>query len=212
MNKKLIGLTLLAALAGCGKAPEPAVEKAAETSSKVELSPDAQKIAGIEVEPVSTRLMQNSLDVPGVVASTTKGRAVVTPPVAGRVVEISVQLGDVVRAGQRLAVVDSTELAQSWSSIAEAQRSRDASAADLREASSEVELAAAKLSTARANLTRQQEFVKAGAFSQAPLQLAQSELNEAQSEVLSVQKELAAHTEQLRRTENLFKDGLVSKA
>lgn len=203
-------------LTGCGKGgdkTEPEAAAPADQASKgIELSADAQKIADIRTESVRYKMVQDGLDVPGVVNSTTKGRAVITPPVAGRVLSIRVQLGDKVSQGQTLAVIESTELAQSWSSIAEARQARDTAIAELNEAVSEAELAMEKLSASKSNLSRQRELAKAGAFSQAPLQQAKSALNDAQSDLLATQKDLATHSELLRRTENLFKDGLVAKA
>lgn len=212
--------------AGCGKeAPhtegdghgheaEPAQSQKEEghVEGEVKLDSEQEKLAGIEVETVQMRAIQASLDVPGVVNSTTKGRAVVTPPVAGRIVTITVALGDKVRQGQTLATIESVELAQSWASIADAERNRDAASATLRETKSEVDLALSKLSAAKSNLARQRELANAGAFSQAPLQQAQSELNDAQSELLSIQKEQASHAEVVRRLENLYRDGIVSKS
>ena len=179
---------------------------------QVKLSPEGMKLAGVETFTAEIRQIQNSLTIPGIVESTTKGKAVVTPPVAGRIISLSVQLGDVVKQGQTLATLESPELAEVWGSIADARRTREAAIADMSQAKAEVNLASAKLSAAKASLTRQRELVKAGAFSQAPIQQAQNELNEAQSELLSVQKEQASHAEQLRRLENLFKDGIVSKS
>ena len=213
-NSALLLLALV--LTGCGKGggnsePEAAAPTASQVSKNIELSADAQKIAEIETQPVVYQMVQDGLDVPGVVNSTTNGRAVVTPPVAGRVLAIKVQLGERVSQGQTLAVIESTELAQTWSSVAQAKQARDAAIAQLNESVSEAELASAKLTASNTNLIRQRELAKAGAFSQAPLQQAKSELNDAQSDLLGTQKEFATHSESLRRTESLFKDGLVAK-
>lgn len=217
--RKIWPLVLTAAFViGCGPSkPAPGAdthghEEEEHVEGQISLSKDAQAIAGIKTATVGFEEIQDSLDVPGVVTSTDKGRAVVTPPVAGRVVKIVAHLGDSVRQGQTLAMFESPELSQAWSTIAEATRARDAASSDLQQARSEVDLAQAKLTAANVNLTRQRELVKAGAFSQAPIQAAQNELNEAQSELLSVQKEQSSHAEQLRRLENLFKDGIVSKS
>jgi len=191
---------------------EHAYEEVGHEEGKVHLTEEAQKLAGIETVAVGFAPIQESLRVPGTVTSTETGRAVVTPPVAGRVTEITARLGQVVTAGQALAIVESPELAQSWSSIADATRLRDAARSDLEQAKSEVKLAVAKVAAARGNLKRQQELAQAGAFSQAPLQLAQNELNDAQSELLSIQREQASHAEQVRRLENLYRDGIVSKS
>lgn len=179
---------------------------------KVVLTPEQLKLAGVEVGTAQIRSFQSELEVPGTVVSTTKGRAVVTPPVAGRVVSISAQLGDQVRQGQILAVLESSDLALSWSSVADAQRARDAAASELREAQAEAKLANSKIQSARTTVSRQRELAKAGAFSQAAVHQAQNELSDVQSELLSIQKEQAIHAERLRRMESLFKEGLISRA
>jgi cobalt-zinc-cadmium efflux system membrane fusion protein len=179
---------------------------------EVKLTADQEKIAGIQVEAVGNRVVQQTLDLPGVISSTTQGRAMVTPPIAGRVLSIGIHLGQMVQRGQVLATIESPELAQSWSNIAEAERVRESAISSLQESKSEVGLAAAKLSAAQTNLQRQTALAKAGAFSQAPVQQAQSELNDAQSDLLSLQKEQASHAEVVRRLENLYRDGIVSRS
>lgn len=229
MKKYSIFLLALLLVAGCGKGTEvhdwhdhAEETKTAQTddhgheeeghSDPVKLAEEAKAIAGIQTTVVRMEEFQQTLQVPGTVSSTDKGKAVVTPPVAGRVLSISVRLGDSVRQGQSLAIIESPELSQTWSSIADATRLRDAAKADVQQVHSEVALAQARLNAARTTLTRQKALAKAGAFSQAPIQQAQNDLNDAQSELLSVQKEQASHAEQLRRLENLFRDGIVSKS
>ncbi|MBS0162622.1 MAG: efflux RND transporter periplasmic adaptor subunit [Nitrospira sp.] len=208
----LLALTLV----GCGQGGSTSAPDAGKTvepkSSGIELSKDAEKTAGIETEKARVQDVQSGLDVPGTVTSTSKGRAVVTPTVAGRVVSINVQLGAKVVQGQTLAVIESTDLAQSWTSVAEAKRVRDAAISEVAQTVSEAELAGAKLASAKTTLARQRDLAKTGAFSQAPLQQAKAELNDAQSDLISVQQELTTHSDLLRRTESLFKDGLVAKA
>lgn len=220
-NFALAALFTAAILSGCGAkgAPEEdshghgaETKEAEHREGVVELSPEQRKLAGIETAAIAERSLRETLDVPGTVGSTNKGRAVVTPPVEGRVLAVSVSLGDNVKAGQVLATLESAALAETWSGIAASQRDRDAASATLREAKAEVDLAQAKVAAAKVDLTRQRELAKAGAFSQAPLQQAQAELNDAQSELLSAQKEQVGHTDAVRRLERLFRDGIVSKA
>ena len=186
--------------------------EAEHVEGEVKLTADQEKIAGIQTETVTNRVVQQTLDVPGVISSTTQGRAMVTPPIAGRVLSIGTQLGQLVQRGQVLATIESPELAQAWSNIADAERIRESAMAGLQESKSEVGLASAKLSAAQTNLQRQTALAKAGAFSQAPVQQAQSELNDAQSDLLSLQKEQASHAEVVRRLENLYRDGIVSRS
>lgn len=201
---------------GCSKPVEVPEAEAGhsddESGHVVELDEEQVRLAGIETRPASVQLMRASIKVPGVVTSTARGRAVVTPPVPGRVVSIAVSLGDTVKQGERLAVIESPELAQSWAGIADAERQRDAARASLNEAEAEVQLAKAKEAAARGNLARQRQLAHAGAFSQAPLQQAQSNLSDAQSELLSIQKEQASHLGVVRSLESLYQDGIVSKA
>lgn len=218
MKNFLVPIIICSLLFGCGKPATEAAkdehgrEEAGHVEGQVKLSPDGLNLAGVKTFIAQTREVQDSLRVPGTVISTTKGRAIITPPIAGRVVSISAQLGDKVRQGQTLAILESPELAQSWASIAEAKKMRDLANSDFKQSKAEVELSLAKLNASKVSLIRQRDLAKAGAFSQAPVQQAQNELNEAQSELLSVQKELSSHAEQLRRLENLFKDGIVSKS
>ncbi len=218
---RAFGLVAVAALmlAGCSKAPEVThadehghEEEAGHVEDVVRLDDEAQKIAGIETSVVRREDVQESLQVPGTVTSTDRGKAVVTPPVAGRILSISIRLGDTVRQGQSLATIESPELSQAWSIVAEATRGRDVAESDVQQARSEVELSRAKLNASQTNLTRQRQFARVGAFSQAPVQQAQNELGDAQSDLLSIQTEQASHAEQLRRLENLFRDGIVSKS
>ncbi|MBA4293185.1 hypothetical protein C0431_09460 [bacterium] len=225
MRKYLALILVGAILVGCGSSGGPKTddhgheeesghssEETGHKEGEVKLTVEGKKIAGIETTVVRVEDFQQLLQVPGTVSSTDKGKAVVTPPVSGRVVSISARLGDTVRQGQTLAVIESPELSQAWSTIADATRLRDAARSDVQQARSEVDLSMAKVSAARKNLAQQRELAKAGAFSQAPVQQAQNELNDAQSELLSVQKEQASHAEQVRRLENLYRDGIVSKS
>lgn len=220
MIKRLLLISmLLIGLVGCGKTPPQAAEDphaheeeaAQHAEESVTLTKDQEKIAGIQVEAARMQMMQSSIEVPGTIASTTSGRAVVTPPVGGRLVRLSVQLGDEVKKGQVIGMIESTELAEAWAQIGSAEQMRDSAASQVKDAKSQAQLAVAKLQSAEQTLQRQKEFAKAGAFNTAALQQAQRELNDSQNNLLSAQKELASHSENLRRLENLFREGLVSK-
>ena len=223
MNKKTLLLaSLLAATAiwGCGtKAPtteapaeeEHASEKA-PSQEGVKLGADALKTAGVKTETVRTQGFQAGLDVPGAVSIPSNARAMVTPPVAGKVVRLMVDVGDQVARGAPLAEIQSGELAQASSSIASAETQAVQAEATVRQQRAALDLARGRFRTAQSNLERQRRFAQAGAFSQPSLTTARNELNEAQTEQASAQSELAGARSRLDRAERLSKEGLVSRA
>ena len=210
----IVIISVMALLAGCSKSePAKPEEHAAEEapSKEVTLSPEKAKEGGIETAEAQIMPMQAELKVAGTVTSTAKGRALVTPPVSGKILRLYVTPGDVVRQGQSLAVIESPDLAQAATAVSDAQRLRIQAEADVRKAQAEMNLSRAKLRTAQAQLSRQYALAKAGAFSQPSLQAAQNELNEAQSELQSAKADEAIHQVQLERAERLFKQELIAR-
>ncbi|MCW5936994.1 MAG: efflux RND transporter periplasmic adaptor subunit [Fimbriimonadaceae bacterium] len=208
-----LGLVVLPLALGCGTSQgnEPREEHAAHEDGTVALTAEQLEGAGIRTEEVRERVFEGSFIVPGTVSPTPAGRAVVTPPVAGRLVRLDVKPGDRVRQGQVLGMVESTELAEAWSRTTDAARVRDEAQARLREAEGNLALARSRVEAANQTLARQRQLAEAGAFSQAPLQAAQGEWNEAQAALLAARNEQASHRELLLRLERLFRDGLVSR-
>ena len=223
---RTLSLTLLASLllfgaAGCRKAEPTEGAKPTETSAKaeeptapsgeVELTPEAAKASGIVVRTAQSVPFQARLSVPGIVGLTANGRAVVTPPVAGRMVRLLATVGDTVHKGQPLAVVESVDLAERATAVTEARRGLLAAGSDASRAQSELALAKGRRRTAIETLRRQTALVRAGAFSQPSLQAAQRELNDAQSALETAQKEAVVHGAQLERSERLYRQELVSR-
>lgn len=66
------------------------------------------------VHPVDVRPVTERLVLPAVVEADPARTAKVLPPLSGRIVELNVALGDRVRQGQVLAVIDSADLAQAF--------------------------------------------------------------------------------------------------
>lgn len=78
----------------------------------LEMTPEAIAAAGILVQPVSVGGFAGEILAQGAVAATPGGEAVLTARAAGAVTQIFKRLGDPVRAGEALAVVESREAAQ----------------------------------------------------------------------------------------------------
>ena len=110
----LISLLLIASLIGCNS-PKPtsdphnheedtahAGEHHEET---VSLTADQEKIAGIKTDVARMESFESELTVPGTVVSLNSGRAVVTPPVSGRLIKLSTKLGATVKSGQIIGTI-----------------------------------------------------------------------------------------------------------
>ena len=123
----------------------------------------------LAVAPARAQGTAEKLVLPGIVESDPAATAVVLSPVAGRVLEIEVALGDRVRRGQVLAVIDSPDLAQAFD---DNDRAADA------------------LQLADKNLERQEGQVKLGTASTRDLDQARSDRTQAASEYARTQTRL----------------------
>ncbi len=120
----------------------------------------------VAVQPVSPQLL-----TPGVVESDPAVTAAVLAPLAGRVVELPVELGQRVTRGQVVAVLDSPDLGQAYDD--------NAKAADA-------------LALATRNLERQEQQSKIGVISDRDLDQARSDHAQAQAEATRTQARLVA--------------------
>ena len=87
--------------------------------------PDGSPLRGkLTVGAVEEREIQRKLILPAVVEADPARTVKVLPPVAGRVTDLMVQLGERVVQGQELAVIDSGDLAQAYADIEKAKSVR----------------------------------------------------------------------------------------
>jgi membrane fusion protein, heavy metal efflux system len=144
---KIVILVVVAALAGAGAyrmlarvsgyfaAASPGAEKvqslirSGDTVTVPEGSALRTKLA---IEPVAEKEIRRDLVLPAVVEADPSHLIKVAPPLAGRVTQLKVQLGERVQAGQPLVVIDSPDLAAAYSDydratvlLALAQKNRD---------------------------------------------------------------------------------------
>lgn len=125
----------------------------------------------ITVMRAATESVGGRLVLPGIVESDPARTAAVLPPLAGRVLALEVALGDRVRRGQVLAVLDSPDLGQALDD--------DAKAADT-------------LRLAEKNLERAEGQARIGAASQRDVDQAHSDLAQARDEYTRTQARLRA--------------------
>lgn len=119
MYKFLLSVILSAFLiTGCqkGKVEEAHKEEGKqENKEEITLTPEAVKQAGIEIGEVSLKLLSVESSFPGKVSVNETRLAHVGPRIAGRAVEVFANLGDFIKKGQPLALIDSPELGEAQS-------------------------------------------------------------------------------------------------
>lgn len=96
-------------------ASEAALKPAGRTETAgnlVSLSPDAEKLAGIEIGRVEERALEGAVKTTGEVLANANQVSHVTTPVTGRVVDVRVKVGDHIATGQTMLTIHSPEIEQ----------------------------------------------------------------------------------------------------
>ena len=124
------------------------------------------------VAPVSAATAAHKLNLPAVVEADPSATINILPPLTGRLTELKVKLGDTVKAGQVLAVINSPDLAQAWSDFDKAH--------DALELTRRAQERGQGVNTAGANSTKDLEQINSN-FNQA-----QAEFNRAEQRLNSL--------------------------
>jgi len=155
-----------ASAGAAGAEPAPAFTRQGERITVPEHSPLRQRLA---VQTVAALDAAHALELPAQVEADPARTVNIVPPVAGKVLELKVGLGDRVRKGQQLLVMTSGDFAQA---SAELQKTRDA------------------LQLAKRALERQRGVQQAGAGAAKDLEQAESAYVQAQAEFASADTRL----------------------
>lgn len=131
-------------------------------TEEIKFDGDATQTAGVRVAPVAFRAETSGIAFNGQIAPNPNGVVRVASVVPGRVTRLFVSVGDNVRQGQTLAIVESRAVG---------------------EAQSAYQQAAARLQNARSNYNVVLQQARAGVFSRAPLETARRAQVEAQADV-----------------------------
>ena len=152
------------ALSGCSeKATNPgdAPAQGAKAEQKgLKLSPEEQERAGIKLESVTSGVLEDVVSVTATIHPNKDRFAKVAPRVDGRIVGVTANLGDLVRAGQTLAVMDSMVIGEAQSALLQAQSAQRVAQADFKRAES---LSAEEIIPQRDFLRARGEFEKTNA-------------------------------------------------
>ncbi|MCH7944966.1 MAG: efflux RND transporter periplasmic adaptor subunit [Armatimonadetes bacterium] len=172
---------------------------------RLTLTEEQFKVLGIQTEEVRRGDLTSGLAVTGLIRPNPANVVTISSRAAGKLMSVLANVGDRVKAGQVLALVESSEIADAQESFAAAQ-------ANLIAVESAHRQALAKVAVAERQLSQQQELADAGVFSQAPVQMALTEKAGADSDLASARADLASHTKALARLQELFDEGIRSKA
>ncbi|HWP93652.1 MAG TPA: efflux RND transporter periplasmic adaptor subunit [Thermodesulfobacteriota bacterium] len=127
-TKKLILIALasvsLISFASCGGEGEADNEKEVHDeahSNQINLDPKSIQSANLKIEEVSLKSLKSILQAPGKIQFNENKLAHVGSRVPGKIDEVIANLGDKVKEGDRLAVIDSTELGTAQSEYLKAK-------------------------------------------------------------------------------------------
>jgi cobalt-zinc-cadmium efflux system membrane fusion protein len=139
---------------------------------EVKLSAEAIKAANIRVEPVKKHALTTTITAPARIAFNPDATAHVGCAVVGRAAEVKVRVGDSVKKGDELIVIESTELGQAQSEYLQKR--------------TEVAVAAARVEPAKLDYERAKKlYEQNGGVSLAEVQKRQAELKSAEGNVLA---------------------------
>jgi cobalt-zinc-cadmium efflux system membrane fusion protein len=136
-----LAMVLLASAAGCNRhgavaADDDEKHESARTEpaeaahhDRVKLSKEAAEENRLKVEPVTKRVLTPRLHAAARVALNAEATARVSTPVGGRVAEVKAHLGDVVRRGDELVLIESTDLGEAQSDLLQKNAARAAAEA-----------------------------------------------------------------------------------
>lgn len=143
----LAALALALALAACARddhagegdkhaehAGEKNAEHGKEGSHELVLTTEEAERAGIQVEAVKPQSLAGTVVVTATIQPNQERLAHVAPLIEGRITKVSARLGDRVRAGQTLALLDSVEVGEAHAAWQQAQSDLRIAEADLERA------------------------------------------------------------------------------
>jgi len=106
----------LSSLVSCSKSKKEANEHAAEQPEKkrIEVTEEARKKSGIQIEVAGPAVLKKTLKLNGKITPNEERMVHVSPRFPGIVKSIAKRLGDVVKTGEALAVIESNESLQPY--------------------------------------------------------------------------------------------------
>jgi membrane fusion protein, heavy metal efflux system len=182
MTQQTIAFCLMFAIAGCARQQQVAAEKSAAPavptdSGEIRLPPDSPQLKRLRIEDVRTEQVPfEEVVVPGKIEAIPTRISRIALPVAGRVKQVMVTIGDAVSQGQPVIALDSPEIGAALSAYRQAQAK-----------ATQAKAAQAK---AEADLNRIKDLFDNRAVAQKEVISAETTLTEAKSDVAQAEAAL----------------------
>ncbi len=185
----------------------------------------AQRI-GIQVTAAKKQSLNVEIAATGQIELLPSKKVEVTAPIKGKLVQLLVQPGSKVKAGQALAMMSSPELSDlkvtGWEKRSEAAASLQQAQTDLNlaqqsyrkivaVAQAEINQAQSQLASATSRLSREQQLVKNGSIVRAAQNTYQRQQKIANSEIQAAQTELQLAQERYQKDLELAKEGVLPR-
>jgi len=103
--------------------PQRAAPSLVRDGSRIVVPEGSPLRSKLTIGAVAQKQIERKLQLPAIVEANPARTVKVLPPVAGRLIDLNVQLGERVERGQELAVIDSSDLAQAY---ADSEKARSA--------------------------------------------------------------------------------------
>ena len=94
--------------------PQKSVPNLVREGSRIAIPEGSPLRSKLMIGTVAKKEIQRTLELPAMVEAEPARTVKVLPPVAGRLIDLKIQLGERVERGQELAVIDSSDLAQAY--------------------------------------------------------------------------------------------------
>ncbi len=213
--------------------PAPSAEIADALTGTVSIPKESQILFGIKTQPVEVRQITSGLKVTGTVRARPDARAVVVPPVAGKIVlRVGITIGSAVGRGEQIGTVEQildvsgqTELESQRLEVESQQRDVEAKRLEIRntvlqlrgqQAEQRAAASQARTQLAQANreLRRSENLLEVGAVPRKRVEEANTAVKVAEQSVASAEQQVRLLDNQIKQTsagQNIFRAPRVNQ-
>lgn len=213
-------------LAHAGHGNEFQHQESTQPTGAIQVDGETAKRLGIKVEPVTRKRLEIGIKTTGKIETLPNKKVEVTAPIPGKIVELLVQPGSLVKLGQPVAVLSAPELLEmrvnSQEKQAEAEADLQKAQADLKLATenrdrilkiadAEISQAQTQLAAAKAQYERDKALVDGEGVLKVARENYQRQIVIAEAEIAQANTELAVAQEQYNKDKELVAQGAMPR-